>query len=212
MKLLMQNIILASLTTSAMSDYVGISFEYENAGNDLWTMRLYANFTASTDQLNAVFGDSQSSLYIRSDKGFYQNQFGGPTSASINPALFVFFPSLAYDSWVTIGSENQIDNAMLDIGIDWSGFENGGNIETDNGLWFATPDDVQVFPDSDLRVLIGQFTTYGWDSQILGSINLQGKQGDFETFVARDQYFGWVPGPATILVFSFAGLRRRRRL
>jgi len=204
-------IIIASLSTNAMSDYIGISFEYEDAGNDLWTMRLYAEFTSSTDQLNAVFGDSQSSLYIRSENGFYQNPFGGPTSTSINPALFVIFPSLEYDSWVTIGSEDQVGNAMLDIGIDWTEFENGGNIETDNGTWFATPDDMQVMAGDDLRVLIGQFTTYGWDSQIYGSINLQGKQGDFETFVARDQYFGWVPAPATIVFIGLAGISARRR-
>jgi hypothetical protein len=195
-----------------MSDYVGLSFEYEEAGNDLWTMRLYADFTASTDQLTGVFADSQSSLYIRSENGFYQNPFGGPTSLSINPDLFDIFPSLEYDSWVTIGSEDQVDNQMLDVGIDWSEFENGGDIEFDNGTWFATPDDMQVLAGNDLRVLLGQFTTYGWDSQLYGSINVLGQQGDSETFAARDQYFGWVPGPATILVFSFAGLKCRRRL
>jgi hypothetical protein len=205
-------IIIASLSSSAMSDYVGLSFEYENTGNDLWTMRLYAEFTSSTDQLNAVYGDSQNDLYIRSENGFYQNPFGGPTSTSINPALFGVFPSLAYDSWVTIGSEDQIDNAMLDIGIDWTGFENGGDIETDNGIRFSIPDDMQGFAGDDLRVLIGQFTTYGWDSQIYGSINLQGKQGNLETFVARDQYFGWVPAPATMVLVSLACLQRRRRL
>ncbi|HIO20608.1 MAG TPA: hypothetical protein EYN11_05865, partial [Phycisphaerales bacterium] len=157
----MQNIILASLTTSAMSDFVGLSLEFQQVDENLFTMRLYADFTASTDQLNAVFGDSQSSLYIRSDNGFYQNPFGGPTSVSINTALFGIFPSLAYDSWVTIGSEDQVDNQMLDIGIDWIGFESGGDIETNNGTWFATPDDMQVVAGSDLRVLIGQFTTYG---------------------------------------------------
>ncbi|HIB01893.1 MAG TPA: hypothetical protein EYO31_08550, partial [Phycisphaerales bacterium] len=144
MKLIMQNIILASLTTSAMSDYVGLSLDFQQVDENLFTMRVYADFTASTDQLNAVFGDSLSSLYIRSTNGFYQNPFGGPTSADINPALFPVFPSLAYDSWVTIGSEDQISNAMLDIGIDWTGFESGGDIETDNGTWFATPDDMQV--------------------------------------------------------------------
>jgi len=212
MKLIMQNIILATLTTSAMSDYVGLSFEYEDSGNGLRTMRLYGNFTASTDQLNAVFADSQSSLYIRSDNGFYQHQFGGPTSVSINPALYPLFPSLEYDSWVTIGREDQIDNAMLDVGIDWTEFESGGDIEFDNGTWFASPDDAQVLAGNDLRVLIGQFTTYGWDSQIYGSINLVGQQGDSETFAARDQYFGWVPAPATIVLIGLAGLKRRRRL
>ena len=211
MKVLTQSLILAALPTVAMSDYIGLYFEYEDAGNDLWTLSLYAEFTDSNDQLNAVFGDAQSSLYIRSEHGFYQNPFGGPTSISINPALIPLFPSLAYDSWVTIGSENQVDNAMLDIGIDWTEFENGGNIETDNGTWFATPDDMQVMAGDDLRVLIGQFTTYGWDSQIYGSINLQGKQGNFETFVARDQYFGWVPAPATIALLGIAWFFYERR-
>ena len=211
MKLLLHTVIIASLSTSAMSDYVGLSFEYEDSGNDLWTMRLYADFTSSTDQLTAVFADAQSSLYIRSENGLYQNPFGGPTSVSINPALYDVFPSLKYDSWVTIGSEDQVDNAMLVTGIDWTEFENGGDIEFDNGTWFATKDDGQTVAGSDLRVLIGQFTTYGSDSQIYGSINLLGQQGDLVPFVARDQYFGWVPAPATILLLGLACLKNRRR-
>ena len=64
----------------------------------------------------------------------------------------------------------------------------------------------------DLRVLIGQFTTYGMDSQIYGIINLQGTQGNFETFVARDQYFGWlVPAPATIGLLGIACFFYERR-
>ena len=211
MKVLTQSLILASLSANAMSDYSGLSFEYDDAGNDLWTLSLYAEFTESNDQLNAVFGDAQSSLYIRSENGFYQNPFGGPTSLSINPALFDVFPSLEYDSWVTIGSEDQIDNAMLVAGIDWTEFENGGDIEIDNGAWFATADDIQTVAGNDLRVLIGQFTTYGWDSQIYGSINLVGQYGGLEPFAARDQYFGWVPGPSTIIVLGLAGINARRR-
>lgn len=211
MKRIFQHIVVASLATTATADFAGLSFEFIQVDENLYTMRVYADFTAETDQLNAVFGDSQSLLYIRSTSEFYQNPFGGPTSASINPALIPLFPSLAYDSWVTIGSEDQVGNQMLDIGIDWTEFESGGDIETDNGTWFATPDDPQVLAGSDLRVLVAQLTTYGLNSEITGLINLQGKQGDFETFIARDIYFGWIPAPATILLFSFACLVQRRR-
>ncbi|MBT6270055.1 MAG: hypothetical protein HOI88_06875 [Phycisphaerae bacterium] len=212
MKALTQSLILAALPTVAMSDYIGLIFEYENAGDELWTMRLYAEFTESTDQLNAVFGDANSNLYISSENGFYQHFLGGPTSININPALIPLFPSLEYDSWVTIGSENQVANAMLDVGLYWTEFENGGNIETDNGSWFATTLDMQSMAGDDLRVLIGQFTTYGMDSQIYGIINLQGTQGNFETFVARDQYFGWlVPAPATIGLLGIACFFYERR-
>ena len=91
-------------------------------------------------------------------------------------------------------------------------FESGGNIDTDNGTWFATPDNPQVLAGNDLRVLIGQFTTYGWDSQITGVINLQGKIGDSETFVARAQYINtFIPPPASIALLGIASLFQRRR-
>ena len=204
-----------SMSTIVAGDYVGLSSElmqFDSQPGDLYTIRLYAEFTDASDQLNAVFGDTQSDLFIRSTNGFHQNPFGGPTSQNVNPALFPFFPSLEYDSWVTIGSEDYIGNEMIDIGIDWTAFESGGDIETDNGSWFATPDDVQVLAGSDLRVLVGQFTTFGQESNIYGSINLQGKVGDFETFQARDQYFSaYIPAPASIALIGMAGLFKRRR-
>ena len=90
-KVLIPTIMLSGLSMSSFvaGDYIGLSIEqmqFDGQPADLHTYRLYANFTASTDQLNAVFGDSQSDLYIRSTNGFYQNAFGGPTSQSINPA------------------------------------------------------------------------------------------------------------------------------
>ena len=213
---LIPTIVLTGLSASPVvsGDYVGLSTELVqfDSQKDLYTIRLYAEFSDATDQLNAVFGDTQSDLYIRSTNGFYQNAFGGPTSQNINPAFFDIFPSLEYDSWVTIGSEDLIENNMIDIGIDWTEFESGGDVETDNGSWFATPDDPQVLAGDDLRVLVGQFTTYGWESNIYGSINLQGKVGDFETFQARDQYFSaYIPTPASITLLGMAGLFNRRR-
>jgi hypothetical protein len=100
---------------------------------------------------------------------------------------------------------------MLDIGIDWSGFEGGGDISTDNGAWFATPADAQVLAGDDLRVLIGQFTMFGLDSCVSGVLNLQGKSGDFETFEARGQSFDCIPSPSAIALFGIAGLATRRR-
>ncbi|MEE2912718.1 MAG: hypothetical protein VX436_02820 [Planctomycetota bacterium] len=205
-----------AVPSTTLGDYIGLGMEqvqFDEQPGDLYTVRLYAEFTQATDQLNAVFGDSSSDLYIRSTNGFYQNTFGGPTTQSINPNFFPIFPSLEYDSWITIGSENQVGNEMIDIGFDWNEFESGGDIETNNGSWFATPEDMQVVAGSDLRVLIGQFTTYGWDSNVYGSINLQGKIGDFETFQARDQYFSAMlpPTPGSIALIGIAGLCTRRR-
>lgn len=211
MKLITQSLILASLPTVAMADYAGLSFELVHIDGDQYTIRMYAEFDSTEDQLNGVFGDAEDSLYIHSDKGFYQNPFGGPTSVTINPALFAVFPSLEYDSWVTIGSENYIDNQMNDIGISWDNFEAGGSLETDNGIWFTPPDEIQAFAGSDLRVMVAQFTTLGYGN-IYGEINLIGKTYDGETFYARNQYFSmFIPSPPSIALIGLFGLRARRR-
>jgi len=198
---------------SAMADYTGLSFDYTVNGDGTWTAQIFANFSAATDELDAVFGDAQNGLLIESSNGFYQNALGGATSADINPALIPLFPSLALDSWVTIGLEDNVGNNMLNIGIDFSDFEAGGSIVSDNGSWFATPDDAQVLAGADLRVMVGQFTMYGEDSNVSGVLNLQGKAGDFETFQARDQAFDFaiIPAPSALALLGLAGIASRRR-
>jgi hypothetical protein len=199
---------------SAMADYTGLSFAGVDNGDGTWTARIYADFSAATDELDAVFGDADDMLSISSNgAGFYQNAFGGPTSSDINPAFYDMFPSLLMDSWVTIGLEDNVGNNMLNIGIDWSGFEGGGDISTSNGSWFATPVDPQVLAGEDLRVLVGQFTLLGADSTISGVLNLQGKQGDFVTFQARGQSFEFsmIPAPGAIALLGIAGIASRRR-
>ena len=198
---------------SAMADYTGLSFTGVDNGDGTWTARIYAEFSAASDELDAVFGDADDMLSISSNgAGFYQNALGGATSMQINPALIPLFPSLALDSWVTIGLEDSTDNNMLNIGIDWSDFESGNEISTDNGAWFATPADAQVLAGSDLRVLVGQFTMLGIDSHVSGVLNLQGYQGDFEPFQARNQTFVFpVPAPGAIALLSIAGIASRRR-
>jgi MYXO-CTERM domain-containing protein len=203
------------IASSAMADYTGLTSVNSDNGDGTWTAQIYANFSAATDELDAVFGDAQNALSISTSGMFYQNALGGATSNSINPALIPLFPSLALDSWVTIGLSDQTDNAMLNIGIDFTDFNAGGSISTDNGSWFATPDDPQVLAGADLRVLVGQFTMMGMDDNVSGVLNLQGKAGDFETFQARDQAFdfayGMVPAPGALALLGLAGVASRRR-
>jgi hypothetical protein len=201
------------IASSAMADYTGLTSVNVDNGDGTWTAQIYANFSAATDEVDAVFGDAQNALAIETSSSFYQNALGGATSTSINPALVALFPSLALDSWVTIGLSDQTGNALLNIGIDFTDFEAGGSISTDNGSWFATPDDPQVLAGDDLRVLVGQFTMLGLDSNVSGILNIQGKAGDFETFQARDQAFDFsmVPAPGALALLGLAGVASRRR-
>jgi hypothetical protein len=198
---------------TAIADYTGLSFDGTDNGDGTWTARIFANFSAGTDQLNAVYGDTNNLLSVSSSSSFYQNAFGANTAAGINPALIPAFPSLVLDSWATIGLEDQVGNNMLDIGIDWSDFENGGAITSNNGSWFATPEDAQCLAGSELRVMVGQFTMFGVDSTVSGVLNLQGKVGDFETFVATGQAFEYslIPAPGALALLGLAGIAGRRR-
>jgi MYXO-CTERM domain-containing protein len=195
-------------------------FSFENMGDMGYgeTYRMYANLDAGA-RIDALFGNGAGTLSIDTAAGmsFYQNGLGGPTSTAINSAFFPLAPSLEWDSYVTIGALHSDGypfggNALLDIGIDWSSFEAGGSLETNNGSWFVTPADAQGGEVGGM-VLIGQFTVVGGTgdaaADLLGQVNIQGKDASGETF----QEIGatWVPAPGAMALLGLAGLAGRRR-
>ena len=196
------------LAGTASADFQGISVDTIESGlpGVGITYQIYVDVEAG-DQVNAVYGESAAALSIDSDSGFYQNAFGGNTPP--NPALIALFPSLAYDSFVTIGRLTDVDNNMLDIGIDWTAFAGGGAITTDNGSWFATPDDAQVYEVGG-RVLIGQFSVADGD-HVFGTINLQGKNADLTNWNAIGVSFDTIPAPGALALLGLAGISARRR-
>ena len=196
------------LAGSATADFQGISWTSSSSAYGT-SYLIYVDVEAG-DQLNAVYGDDSNTLSIDSGSGFYQNLYGQATVAGMNPAFFPVFPSLVYDSYVTIGLETNVGNAMLDIGIDFTAFEAGGAISTDNGSWFATPDDAQV-NEVNGQVLIGQFTIAD-DGVLTGQVNLQGKNADGSNWTATAVAFsGVIPAPGAIALLGLAGITARRR-
>ena len=164
-----------------ITDYTGLSFELveENSTADGFdTYRVYANFMDADAQLVAVYGLQDTALSITTTGSFYQDPLGGPLATASNPLLFPSFPSLAYDSWVTIGSDDN-EGTVDFIGVDFVPFEAGGNLIVDDnvgGTWYILPGlEPTAFPDSDGRVLVGQFTTDGIVDLI---INLQYRAAD----------------------------------
>jgi len=195
------------LAGSASAGFTSMSFdEVENGMAGFTTIRAYAGVTAG-GQVDAVYGDTANALVVTSDGGFYQNGFGGYSAPSA--ALFSFFPSLEFDSFVTIGLTDNAGDAMLDIGIDWAGFEAGGDISTTNGTWFATPSDAQVM-EMGGRVLVGQFTVADGD-HVYGSMNLQGKDADLTNWNADGVAFDSLPAPGALALLGLAGVVARRR-
>ncbi len=196
------------LAGSATADFTGVSWTMSSSAYGD-TYLIYADLD-SGGQLNAVYGDNVNALTISSDGGFYNTPvWGVDTTFALNPALIAAFPSLAYDSWVTIGLEDNVGNNMLNIGLDFTDFNSGGSLWTDNGSWFATPDDAQVH-EVNGSVLIGQFTVASGD-HVFGSINMQGKNADLSNWTADGIAFDTAPAPGALALLGLAGIATRRR-
>ena len=194
-------------TGTASADFIGFEIdEVENGMAGLTTYRIYAAIDAG-GEVDAVYGDDVSALSIQSTHGFYQHGFG--SYATPDAGLWDFFPSLEFDSFVTIGLLHDDGDAMMHIGIGWDDFEdNGGAIYTDNGTWFATPNEAQV-QEVNGRVLIAQFTTEG---DVSGCLSLQGKEEDTSiNWNAVGVCFDTAPAPGALALLGLAGLASRRR-
>jgi hypothetical protein len=142
----------------------------------LITYRVYVDCTNPADEISAVYGDATSPLVLSSTDGFYQNVFGEPFGWVINPAFFSSFEALEYDSWITIGSEdNVVIGTHNTVGLDMSTFEGGGDLIIENangGSWFTLYGDAAAQAGDDLKVLIAQLTVPAGTS-FTGNFNVQ---------------------------------------
>lgn len=210
-----------AIASTAMAGLNGLSYDIH--GTDLvagtYTIRMYAEVDAG-DRLDAVYGNSDTGFMISMLDGAstYQNgTYGGPTSKSINSAFFPIVPSLEWDSYVTIGclysDGTPFDsNALQDIGIDWAGFEAGGDVSSTNGTWFVTPADAQG-GEMGGRVLIGQFTIYSGSGMYDMSFEagFQGKDAAGVTWNSAGSTLVSVPAPGALALLGLAGIAGRRR-
>ncbi len=209
---------------TAMAGMNGLSYDLieqtgDGAQAGTYTVRVYAELDADS-RLDAVFGNSNYGMQIQYLNGAspYQNTtYGAPTSAGINEAFFPLAPSLEWDSYMTIGElYSGSNNALQDIGIDWSNWEGGGDLPAsgvvDNGTWFITPVDVQGEAVNG-RVLVGQLTTYAaYDGtpDAYFTAGFQGSTGGV-TWQAQHEIYIDFPAPGAIALLGLAGLAGRRR-
>ena len=136
------------------------------------TYRVYAVMENEGDILDAVYGEKEAPLRITSTKPFFQHPKGTATAANIQRGETNDDTTLLYDSWVTIGAEDNYMNFVSGFIMDFESFNAGGELATDNGAWFVTPDKRQAIAPSDKRILILQLTTEG---NVEGILNLHGR-------------------------------------
>ncbi|MGB1099270.1 MAG: hypothetical protein ACPGYS_00015 [Flavobacteriales bacterium] len=154
------------------------------------TYRVYATFDNPTDELVAVYALETAPMEVGVSTSFYQDAVGAVLAQTINPAFFGAFPSLQYDSWFTIGSEDSNGTSdVQQVGMDtyFAAFEAGGGFTVDTfigGSWFLLPNQsADAEAGADGRVLIGQFTTDGvvnltmnfqWDDEATNTFQAEG--------------------------------------
>ena len=65
------------------------------------TYNLYAELDGGL--VTFIFADESNPLEINTSTSFIDNEFGADIQGQVNDAFFGFVPSLAYDTWLTIG-------------------------------------------------------------------------------------------------------------
>lgn len=139
------------------------------------TYRVYAVMESEGDVIDAIFGEAGKPLEISCSSDFFQHPKGGGMAAEVQRYDVENDATLAFDSWVTIGLEDNYMNSLTAFPPDtrfFESFENGGTLTTDNGAWFVLPDKRQALAPADKRILIGQFTTTG---KVTGLVNIHGR-------------------------------------
>lgn len=157
--------------------FTGLSYELvgEDLVDGMSTYRVYANFESAGYELISLFGNAEFPWELEAEAGFYQSPLGGATAAFIPGGTL--YDALAADSWLTIGGDDAPSaSGLQSIGIDFSGFESGGDLvvqaNSGGGIFVIPGAQPSATAGPDGRVLIGQFTSAG---QMEGVFNLQFK-------------------------------------
>ncbi|MCH2132862.1 MAG: hypothetical protein MK116_03835 [Phycisphaerales bacterium] len=189
-----------------------VQFVHSMVGSNLvddpqfnWTVDVYVSVPNGA-RVDAVAGNGSLQKLVTSTGLFYQSVYGGPLSTDVNPAFFEFDPNLEWDSRLTIGAidstGNPFDaNNVGSVGIDWTDFENGFGVATNNGLWYVLPSEPQgegqTFIGTDCQeregVLLARLTTFGQDSEINFQALIQGRDSASQAWQEElDLTFGYV--------------------
>lgn len=171
---------------SASAGFVGLKNEFVQTPFGIDVMRVYAVFdNPGQDHLLAVAGIPGSPMRIRMlNSTFYQHAFGNDQAPNEN--LIAAFPSLAFDTFVSIGRLTQTgsdpDTTQLSKG--WPGFPDTCLTGTSLG-WSVSADDPQGAP-VDGQVFIGQYSStdfFGFAGWFLIKAISDGDP-DFQVYVA----------------------------
>ena len=208
------------LSAHASAGFLGIRAVGKPNEFGLIVCNVYAMFDRpGQDLFTKIAGTALSPMLIQVEGGgtFYNHNFGSDTAPG--SALVAAFPSLAFDTFVTIGIKQTglVDDALV-ITPGFPAGITGTQLFTDQSGWAVTPIDPQSDPFNpnyvagNGEVLIAQFATA--DGTGFSGTMLVGGVSNGASFQAVVSFVHVVPTPGAIALLGTAGLlgvRRRRR-
>jgi len=205
------------LATSADAAFLGIKAVVKPNAFAL-TYNIYATFDERPgDFIFAGAGTPLAPLNFNVRGGtFFQHNFG--TNKAPSAALIAVFPSLAFDSFVTIGKKTDAGGDATGLAPGFPGSPGvppwvGDRLTFNNTGWFITPDDPQGAPNANNQVLLAQLSTQG-GLGFFGSFLVSGFSNgvSFSQVVSFDTQQAPAPGALALLgAAGLIGTRRRRR-
>ncbi len=211
------------LATSANATFTGLSTESRPNAFGIDVISVYADFDQLGDQLTAIAGTPLSPLNLSVVDGTFFQHALGSDRAPLDTVVAVF-PSLAFDTFVTVGVE------LLDVDGDgtgqpqdltfmtpfWPGF-GPSSLTTMSEGWLVPPFSPQADPFNpafvagDGRTLIAQLATTdggGFEGTVLVQFMSGGLPG-----ATQSSFTHVIPAPGTLALLGIVGLwgRRRRR-
>ena len=155
------------------------------------TYRVYAQFENPDDECIAIYSvgtneDNPVSMELAVNTSFYQHPLGVDIGSDISTFFLWFDPTLAYDSWLTIGSESTDDSPVSSLGLAsaMESFNAGTGFVADGATgasWYVTPgQNPAAMAGDDGQVLVAQLTIELGDEEgiINGSWNMQWRNAE----------------------------------
>ena len=209
------------LATSANASFTGLSTESRVNPFGIDVISVYANFDQPGDLLTAIAGTPSSPLNLSVIDGTFFQHAMGSDRAPLETVVEIF-PSLAFDTFVTIGV-NLLDVSGTGTGQPqdltfmtpfWPSF-GPSSLTTMSEGWFVPPFSPQADPFNpafvagDGRTLIAQLATtdgIGFEGTVLVNFMSGGLPG-----ATQSSFTHVIPAPGTLVLLGIAGLFSRRR-
>ena len=223
------------LSSAANAAFTGISFTSAPhavlAGDPggggaqlITTYQIFADFSNAGDTLTSVYGnpaatpgtplsiEPRNALDTGPGGSFFNNTFGG--NSGPNAALFGVSPSLAWDTYVSIGFEPGdagADPTQFSPGFPAALFTTGVTNQT-NMSWFNPV--ITAGLNQGTHILIGQFSVAAGNN-VRGTFGLTFRPSGAtsDTFVQNVTFNTLIPAPGALALLGLAGVvgSRRRR-